>query len=283
MATRNSSTLPSRAQSRPRRRPAQHSGRYLLSHGPLLARVTRNDLAARYAGSVLGLGWTIVAPALFLSIYAVIYLFIYRISQPGLSRWQYVIFIMAGLVPYLVTAEAIGTGVTAVVANRSVLSNVVFPIDLLAPKAVLMALPTMVVGMALTVVGAIAAGVASWYLLLVPVIAVLQVLALLGVTWILSLVNIVLRDLTHAIGILLILLLVASPIAYTTDMVPARLQFILAINPLAYFIIAYQKVIVLGELPSPLVMLGTVVFSLGSFALGGWFFSRMKAGLIDYV
>jgi lipopolysaccharide transport system permease protein len=109
------------------------------------------------------------------------------------------------------------------------------------------------------------------------------VLALLGVAWILSLVNVVLRDLTHVIGILLVLLLIASPIAYTTDRVPARLKFILALNPLAYFILAYQDVIVHGRLPSPLVLVGIFAVSLGSFAFGGWFFSRMKAVLIDYV
>jgi lipopolysaccharide transport system permease protein len=259
-----------------------HSGRYLRSHALLLARVTRSDLAARYAGSLLGIGWTVVTPVMFLSIYAVLYLFVFRVSVPSLSRQQYVVYIMSGLVPYLVTAEAVGSGVGAVVANRSLLSNVVFPIDLLPPKAVLLAQPTMIVGMVLTIAGALVSGLGSWYLLLVPVIWVFQVLALLGVTWVLSLVNIVLRDLTHLIGILLVLLLIASPIAYTTDMVPGSLRFILALNPLAYYILAYHDV-VLGGFPSPLTILGVVGFSLGSFAFGGWFFSRMKAGLIDYV
>jgi len=100
----------------------------------LLARVTRSDLAARYAGSLLGIGWTVLTPVMFLSIYAVLYLFVFRVSVPSLSRQQYVVYIMSGLVPYLVTAEAVGSGVGAVVANRSLLSNVVFPIDLLPPR-----------------------------------------------------------------------------------------------------------------------------------------------------
>jgi homopolymeric O-antigen transport system permease protein len=281
MATRTTSAPSARAA---RRRPRQvaHSGRFLLSHAPLLARVTRSDLTARYVGSLLGIGWTVVTPALFLSIYAVLYLFVYDAPVEGLSNAQFVVYLTAGIVPYLVTAEAIGSGVSAVVANRSVLTNVVFPIDLLPPKAVLMAQPTMAVGMAMTVLGALATGLASWYLLLIPVVWAFQVLALLGVTWILSLVNIVLRDLTHLIGILLILLLIASPIAYSTDKVPDGLRFILALNPLAYFILAYHA-LVLGELPSPLTSAGVVVFSLVVFGLGGWFFARMKAALIDYV
>src|SRR5204862_6068180 len=137
---------------------------------------------------------------LFLAIYSSLYLFVYRAPVAGLTKAQYVVYLTAGIVPYLVTAEAIAGGVSAVVGNRSILTNVVFPIDLLPPKAVLMAQPTMAVGMFMTIVAALASGLASWYLLLMPVIWAFQVLALLGVTWILSLVNIVLRDLTQLIG-----------------------------------------------------------------------------------
>ena len=118
--------------------------------------------------------------------------------------------------------------------------------------------------------------------MLIPVIWFFQVLGLLGVAWFLSLINIVLRDLTQLVGILLILLLIASPIAYTTDRVPPSLKFILLLNPLAYYILAYHAVVG-GEFPSALTCVGVVVFSLGSFAFGGWFFSKMKAALIDYV
>ena len=53
------------------------------------------------------------------------------------------IFIFSGLVPYLMTAEALVAGVTSVIANKSVLSNTVFPIDLTPVKAVLTSQATM--------------------------------------------------------------------------------------------------------------------------------------------
>jgi lipopolysaccharide transport system permease protein len=282
MATETTTIRPARTQGALQRSRVRHSGRFLLSHGALLARVTRNDLAARYVGSLLGIGWTVVTPALFLGVYSSLYLFVYKAPVAGLTRGQFVVYLTSGIVPYLMTAEAIGSGVSAVVANRSILTNVVFPIDLLPPKAVLMAQPTMAVGMAMVLVGALATGLASWYLLLIPVIWFFQVLALLGVTWILSLINIVLRDLTQLIGIVLILLLIASPIAYTTDKVPASLKWIILINPLAYYILGYHAVIN-GQIPSALTCFGIVGFSVGIFGLGGWFFARMKAALVDYV
>ena len=62
-----------------------------------------------------------------LSIYAVVYLYVFRFSPKGLTDAQYALYIISGSAPYLVTAEALSSGVSSVVANKSVLANVVFP------------------------------------------------------------------------------------------------------------------------------------------------------------
>ena len=112
------------------------SARYLKSHRRLLWRITRNELRARYAALISGTcGWSL-APALLLVVYAVTYVAILRIRLAGLTSAEYVIFIFSGLVPYLMTAEALSTGVTSVLTNKSVLNNTVFPIDLAPVKAV---------------------------------------------------------------------------------------------------------------------------------------------------
>ena len=274
------------AQARSSRRlpssPNAHSATYLFTHRRLLYSVTKNELAARYAGSVLGIGWLILTPVLFLAIYAVVYLLIYRLRVPGLSTEQYVLYIIAGLVPFLVTAESLSTGVSSVVANKAVLSNVVFPIDLVPAKAVLGSQVTMAIGTVAILGASIVIGSISWTVLLVPIVWVLQVAMLIGVTWLLSLLNIVLRDLTHAVSIFLVIMLVASPIAYTPDMVPDNLRVLLAANPFAYFIVAYQQLIVLGSLPTATQCIGIVVIAAVSFGLGGLFFARAKRALLDY-
>ena len=108
-------------------------------------------------------------------------------------------------------------------------------------------------------------------------------LALIGVSWVLSLVNVVLRDLQNLITLLLVLLMIASPIAYTPAMVPASLHWVLLVNPLAYYVVTYQRLLVLGELPDPITAILLVVVSIGLFLLGGYFFARTKSVMIDYV
>jgi lipopolysaccharide transport system permease protein len=261
----------------------RHAAHALRRHWRLLLRVTRTDVATRYAGSLLGPAWVLAAPLLFLGVYALVYLVIFPFQPEGFSSLEYMLYIFAGLVPFFAMSEAIGQGVTSVVTNKAILNNVVFPIELVPAKAVLAAQATMAVGFTILLVGTVAAGRLSWTAALVPVVWILNALALVGVTWILSLLNIVFRDLTALVGVVLMLILIASPIAYTPSIVPDSVKFILYVNPFAYYVVAYQKLWLLGELPTLFEGFMLVALSLGAFVLGGWFFSRAKRVLIDYV
>jgi lipopolysaccharide transport system permease protein len=260
-----------------------HSAQYFGTHYRLLWRITRNELTSRYAGSIFGLGWAVLTPLMMLGIYAVVYLLIFRVHVPGLSSGRYVLFIFSGLVPFLMTSEALSFGVGSVVANKAVLSNTVFPIDLAPAKAVLLSQITMVVGISVILIASIGGRTLPWTIVFVPVLWVLHLLALTGLLWILSLVNLVFRDLPNLINLAMMMIMVLSPIAYTPDMVPASLKPVLLLNPMAYFIVAYQRTLILGSLPGPGNMLVLTALSVGLFVVGGYFFARAKPVFIDYV
>lgn len=245
--------------------------------------MTRNEIAARYAGSLLGSAWVLLWPLLLLSVYAVVYLFVFNVSVTGLSQGQYVLYIFAGLVPYLSTAEAISLGVGSVVANKAVLNSTVFPIDLVPAKAVLSAQATMLAGLAVTLAGGALVGTLGWATLALPVLLALHALGLLGLVWMLSLLYVIFRDLAHLMNLLLMVLLVGSPIAYTPAMVPGSLKAFVLLNPLAYVLTAYQEILVMDHLPSPGRGAVLIVLCLGSFALGGFVFARAKRVVVDYV
>jgi lipopolysaccharide transport system permease protein len=269
----------------PRLRPRGGLGSagYLLTHRKLLGRVVINDLRQKYAGSALGLGWAFAAPLLVLAIYSVIYLEIFRVKVPNLSSFEYVIYVFCGLVPYLAAAEAIGMGTQAVIANKSVLNNTVFPIDLAPVKPVLATQAIMLAGMAAVLAGATAAHDLHMTLVLLPVIWIANAVWLIGLNWILSLLNVIFRDLQNLVSAVLMVMLVASPIAYTPDMVPASLKPLLALNPFAYFVVAYQQVIMLGIWPSPAHLVVLFAMTVATFAFGSWFFARAKRVIVDYV
>jgi lipopolysaccharide transport system permease protein len=199
----------------------------LRTHRVLLWRTTKNELQARYAGSHLGRFWVFLAPLLLLVVYSVTYVAIFHTKIAGLTTWEYVFFIFSGLVPYLMAAEALANGVVAVLSNKSVLNNTVFPIDLTPVKSVLVAQATMIVGLVVTIIGSAAVGDLHWTVLLLPVLWMLQIMGLIGITWFISLLNVLFRDIQNLLTPVLMIILIISPYAYTADIVPNSLKHLI--------------------------------------------------------
>jgi lipopolysaccharide transport system permease protein len=215
----------------------------------------------------------------------VVYLEIFRVRASILSLTgpSYVLYIFCGLVPYLATADAMSRGVNSVIANKAVLNNTVYPIDLTPVQAALSAQAVMVVGLPVVIVGAIVTGHAHATLAAVPVVWALNIVWLIGVNWFLSMLNVAFRDLQTLLTAILMILLVASPFAYTPSMVPPSVRLVVYLNPFAYFVVAYQQLIMLGQIPDAWHLAVLVLMPIATFALGSWFFGKAKGVLLDYV
>ena len=61
-------------------------------------------------------------------------------------------------------------------------------------------------------------------MILLPLVWRALVHFLIGWIWLLSIVNVALRDLTYSIGLIIILIMIASPISYTPDMIPEKIR-----------------------------------------------------------
>jgi lipopolysaccharide transport system permease protein len=255
----------------------------LWKHRLLLFQTSRNEIRGRYAGSVLGLSWLVVYPILFLGVYALVYLYVFKVRFGLFNSNEYVVLIFCGLIPFLGFAEGLSLGVGSVTSNASLIKNTLFPIDLIPVKAVLVTQSTQVVGTGLLIVPLILLGKITAWALLFPVIWLAQVLLTIGLVWILSSLNVILRDLQNMIAVLILMLMMISPIAYTADMVPAALRPYLAINPLYYVVIAYQDCLMLGRFPREGIFWVLILIACVSFWTGYWFFSRMKRVFADNV
>src|SRR5437762_13394725 len=89
----------------------------IIRHRRLLAAITRVELAKRHAGSVLGFTWVVLQPALLLSVYIFVYMVVLGMRFEGFSRFDYVLYVFCGLVPYLGFMEALTTGALSIKQN----------------------------------------------------------------------------------------------------------------------------------------------------------------------
>ncbi|QLC73629.1 ABC transporter permease [Pseudomonas sp. LPB0260] len=254
----------------------------LLKHRHILYATVVHGLRKRTSGNVLGALWMLLYPLLFLSMYGLVFVQILQVRIPGLDTIGYILVVFSGLVPFLAFSEAFGTGTISIVANRDLLMNTLFPIELVVAREVLIGHATMGMGMLLLWGAVLHFHGAQWTHLLVPLIYLLQIIMVIGLVWITATLTVFFRDLQQAIPILVLFLMMVSPIGYTADMVPEGLKALLLFNPLAWLMELYRACLVRGE--APLEQLGLfALFACVLFTVGGALILRLKPLFADHV
>lgn len=256
----------------------------IFRHWSLLGNSIKESLRSRYAGSLLGMSWLVLGPALLLSLYAIVYTVVFDFRPTVMSRSDYVLYIFAGLVPFLTFSQALSAGTGALVKDQALLMNAVFPAELIPLREVLASGLMLVVGFG--IIGGLklfffGGPLITW--LLVPAIALAMAMAVTGLVWILSLANLVAKDVQHMLTYLIIMLLISSPIAYTPDMLSGAFRIMMYANPLSYYVSSFQQVLVLGKVPPAEILIGGTVIALVSFHAMYAVFDKGKMVVLDHV
>lgn len=256
----------------------------IFRHRAQLLNSIKVTLRARYAGSVLGMFWLVLGPVLLLSLYAVVYTVIFNFRPTMLSKGDYVLYIFAGLVPFLTFSQALTSGTGALLKDQALLMNAVFPAELIPLREVLASAPMLLVGFGI-IAGLkllfFGGPLITW--LLLPAIALAMAMAVTGLVWVLSLANLVAKDVQQMLTYLVIMMLVSSPIAYTPDMVTGAFRILMYANPLSYYVSSFQQVLVLGNIPPTEILIGGTLIALVSFHTMYIVFDKGKAAVLDHI
>ena len=254
----------------------------IVRYRRLLTAITRVELAKRHAGSVLGMAWVVLQPALLLSVYLFVYMVVLRMRFEGFSRFDYVLYVFCGLVPYLGFMEALTTGGLSIKQNMHLVKNVMLPIELIPIRSVIVGMASQFVSIGLVLVLLVADRSLGWQVALLPLVVILQVMWLAGLTWVLSGITVALPDVTYFVNLFVFLLMFLSPIGYRPEMVPQGFAWILFFNPIYYMTEMYRGTMLRGRSPTAPVVVIYVVMCLATFALGSAFFERFRGVLTDY-
>lgn len=244
--------------------------------------MVRTSFRARYGQSMLGMLWIVLYPAVFLAIYGLVYVRILEVRVPGLTTEQYVLSIFCGLVPFLAFSEALGTGSQAIIGNRTLLKNTLIPVELIVARDVLVPHVGMLVGLSLIAIASTVTGGPWWGAALALTVVPMQIATTLGAVWLVACILVFFRDLQQAVPIIVIALMLLSPIAYTTEMVPEPLRITLIANPLAWIISAYRTSLLEGTLDLNVIIVMTT-FSIVAMKCGYHVLTRLKPLIVDHV
>ncbi len=255
----------------------------LYSHRNRVYEGIINDINQRYIGSIIGFLWVILFRILQLGIYAGLYAIVFKIRVPGLNEMGYVLLVFSGLVPLIAFSEALSAATSSLISNKNILLNTVFPSALIPLRAAISAHVTGLVGLVITLILGFCIGRTNLIpLILIPFFWILLLMFAIGIGWILSLLSLVTRDIQYGLGLIIMLLFVLSPFAYTPDMVPAGLKIIIYLNPLSYFVLVFQQIICYGTIPDLMSAIGSIIIGIGTFLIGFSVFEKAKQIFFDY-
>lgn len=245
----------------------------------LLFELTRREIRDRHVGQILGVWWAVGHPLFLVFVYVFVFgtIFQLRLGNNSNVTWNYIVYMLAGLLPWLTFQETLTKGPGLLLANKNLIKQVVFPVEILPGKVVLGAAFTLFIsttGLVLYLV--INQGNFPWTLLLLPLLWIVQILAMIGVVFILAPVGAYFRDIKELVQVFSAVGIYLTPIVYLPEWVPAGLRFLLYANPFSYMVWCYQDACYYGNFQHywawPVFFIGAV----GTFALGFAVFQRVK-------
>jgi lipopolysaccharide transport system permease protein len=240
-----------------------------MQYRALLWELTRRDLGERQAGLAFARFWVFGQPLLMMLVYVFVFSFIFEVrlgkSDSGL---EYTAFLLAGLVPWLAFQEAIGRAPTCVTENKSLIKQIVFPVEILPLKLVLSTLVVLGVGLVFPLGLTLMAGTAKpFYWLLLPIPIVSYLLLTIGLTYMIASAAVFVRDIRNIVQLVLMIGLFIHPILYTPGMMPWWAEAAFQISPLTHVIWIFRDAI-LGDFAHPASwiiapLLGTAFLAVG--------------------
>ena len=175
-------------------------------------------------------------------------------------------------------------GMNSILFNANIIKKVYFPRIILPISSVTSCLVNFLISCIIILLFCIGSGVGvSIYLLWLPVVAIIQYLFQLGLVFILSAIEIYMRDIEHIVNFLISMLFYVTPILYTPETFPEKLSWVLKINPLSYIMVAYRNIFFYQKNPS-IKGLGVVfAISLALFFIGYFIFEKLQKGFAEEV
>ncbi len=217
----------------------------ILKHREMLGLLIRRDLKARYKDSALGFVWTLVRPLTQLAIY---YIVIGKFLSAERGIPDFAVYIFTGLTAYSLFSEIISGSTASIVGNAGLIKKVYLPREVFPLASVGSALFNFGIQLVILIGATIAVGHPPLTLDLLYAIPSLLVILVFGTAFglLLAGANVYLRDIQYLVEVLMLILLWASPVVYSWEMVKGFLGsgFLLDLytnNPLTLAVLGFQK------------------------------------------
>ncbi len=255
----------------------------LIQGRTLLYQLVRRDFQQRFVGSAAGWLWGLIQPLVLLLSWTFVFQWCLKQEPPaGAVTQNYTVWLFAGFLPWLLFQDTVLRCASCLVDQSNLITKTVFPSEIVPISIFLSSLVNHLLALLLAVVViGIWLGHVSAMILLLPVYMFVLGLFAVGIGWVVSSLQVYLRDTTQVVSVMLTFWFWITPIFITEQQVPQRLRFLLRINPLAFVVTAYRERLLSLQPPRLSEFAMLCAYAAVVFVLGGLFFRQLKPGFAD--
>jgi lipopolysaccharide transport system permease protein len=241
--------------------------RELVIFRGLIWRLVVRDISARYSQSFLGVFWAFLTPLVMMFVF--VWIKGQNILPIGDTAMPYAAFVFLGQIVWLLFSQGLTTTAGSLVAAGSMLTKINFPKEVLVISAVGQTIFEFLLRIPLLVIIFFWVGfMPKLSILLLPVILLPLVFFVIGLGFIVSLFNAVLRDISSILVIVLSLGMFVTPVIYPPPTNWPLSFLINHVNPISGFVIAARDLATHGYLTEPMTYLSSTILSFTIFLIG---------------
>lgn len=266
----------------------------LFRYRGLLGMLAWRDIRVRYKQSVLGVAWAFLMPLVQTAVFVAIFHYsgALKVSESGLHGMPYILFVLSAIIPWTLFNGTVASSLECLTRNSRLVTKIYFPREVFPLSNVVAALVDF--GVALAVFLPIYAYFVATSpnvhvtpaLLLYPVVVVIQVLFIAGLSMLLSMANLFFRDVKYIMTFVLQLWFFATNVVYpiTFDRSP-HLQWISYVNPMIPILNAYRDILQGNGIhhSTPAGLISAAVISIVTFVIGWRVFHKASFKFAEYV
>ena len=204
--------------------------RELWRHRELLYFLIWRDLKVRYKQTLIGFGWVLIQPLMITLIFSLI---LSRYAQDFLEKVPYWLFAFSGFSFWSSVSTAINLSANCFIQHKELVTKVYFPRILMPLASVLSTALDLLITLIILLIAVISfKGLPSWKILLLPICIALIILFTISIGLLLSALNVLYRDVKHALPFLLQLMMFITPVFYSVNFLPEKWRILWYLNPL---------------------------------------------------
>jgi len=243
----------------------------------LILTLAINDVKLRYKNSFLGFIWTLLEPLLMLTILFFIFSNVIRGDIEN-----YPLYLLLGLIMWYMFSRATTMGLLSLSDNAHIIQKIyvkkeVFVIGSCVSAFIMMIFEFVVFGVFLAAFNFVPPAT----IFFLPVILLEIFVLSLGVSFLLSILNVYFKDIRFIWGVVMQAGFFTTPILYTLDMFPENIRFILELNPMTHVITMSRDLILYGTPTSIDSIAYVLATTVGIFALGYAVFRKKEAKVVE--